>query len=117
MTTTTDIKEYPQRTIQQNKALHVLFKLLADTLNDNGLDMRKTLKPSVEIPWSALGVKEYLWRPIQQAQVAKTSTTKLTTKEIDEIFDTLNKHLGEKFGIHIPFPSIEFIINQYEERK
>lgn len=107
-------KIYPQRTVRQNKALHVLFGLLATTLNDNGLDMRKTLKPSVEIPWSAQGVKEYLWRPIQRAQTTKNSTTQLTTKEIDEIFDTLNKHLGEKFGVHIPFPSIEFIINQQE---
>jgi hypothetical protein len=100
-------KTYPQRTKQQNKALHVLFNLLAQTLNDNGLDMRKTLKPEVEIPWSGRSVKEYLWRPIQTAQLNKKSTTELTTKEIDEVFDTINKHLGEKFGFHVPFPSIE----------
>lgn len=110
-------KTYPKRTVKQNKALHVLFKLMADILNENGLDMRKTLKPSVEIPWSAQGVKEYLWRPIQKAQLAKISTTELTTKEIDDVFDTLNKHIGEKFGIHIPFPSIEDVILKYESEK
>lgn len=103
-------KVYPTRTKQQNKALHVLFKLLADELNNSGLDMRKTLKPGVEIPWSGGAVKEYLWRPIQEAQLAKKSTTQLTTKEIDEVFDTINRHIGERFGIHIPFPSIEELL-------
>lgn len=105
-----DEKTYPQRTVQQNKALHVLFRLLANALNEAGLDMRKTLKPGVEIPWGAKAVKEYLWRPVQQAQLQKNSTTELTTKEIDEVFDTLNRHLGEKFGLHVQFPSIEELL-------
>lgn len=103
-------KVYPQRTKQQNKALHVLFRLLAETLNEAGLDMRKTLKPEVDIPWSGASAKEYLWRPIMKTQLAKGSTTELTTKEIDEVFDTINKHLGEKFGLHVPFPSIEELL-------
>lgn len=100
------------RTSQQNKAIHVLFKLYADTLNDSGLDMRKTLKPEIDIPWTGESVKEYLWKPVQKAQVNKDSTTELTTKEIDQVFDTLNKHIGEKFGLHIPFPSIEFYMEK-----
>ena len=52
-------KEYPGRTLQQNRALHVLFQMLANELNSNGLDMRKTLKPSVDIPWSGRSVKEW----------------------------------------------------------
>lgn len=103
-------KEFPVRTSRQNKAIHVLFRLLADTLNDNGLDMKRTLKPEIDINWSPNSVKEYLWRPIQTAQLTKTSTTQLTTKEIDEVFDTINRHLGERFGLHVPFPSIEEII-------
>lgn len=110
-------KKYPQRTNQQNKALHVLFRLLADTLNEHGLDMRKTLKPDVNIPWSGPSVKEFLWRPIQQAQLTKQSTTELTTVEIDQVFDTINRHLGERFSLHVPFPSIdEIILRQEAER-
>lgn len=104
-------KEYAKRTAQQNRALHVLYQLMADNLNENGLDMRKTLKPGVDIPWSPISVKEYLWRPVQEAQLNKKSTTELTTVEIDQVFDTLNKHLGEKFGLHTPFPSIETLIH------
>lgn len=112
-----DPKVYPKRTKQQNKALHVLFNLLASTLNEAGLDMRKTLKPEIDIPWSGPAVKEFLWRPIQTAQLDKRSTTELTTVEIDQVFDTINKHLGEKFGLHVPFPSIEEIILRQESER
>jgi hypothetical protein len=112
-----DPKQYPQRTKQQNKALHVLFRMLADNLNNAGLDMRKTLKPGIDIPWGPVSVKEFLWRPIQEAQLGKHSTTELTTVEIDEVFETINKHLGEKFGLHVPFPSIEELIREYESRQ
>jgi hypothetical protein len=101
--------EQKQRTIKQNKALHLYFTLVANALNEAGYDMRKTLKPDVEIPWTPESVKEYLWRPIMQVQLQKNSTTEMTTKEIDKVFETLNRHLGEKLGVHEPFPSIEEI--------
>ena len=90
--------------------------MLADELNDAGLDMKKVLKPGVEIPWTKDSIKEYIWRPIQQAQINKKSTTELTTKEIDSVFDTINRHLGEKFGIHVPFPSIDELMRVENEK-
>ena len=78
-----DKKEEKQRTLQQNKALHLLFTLIAETLNDAGLDMRAVLKPGVEIPWSGETVKDYIWKPIQKIQIGKEHTADLTTKEID----------------------------------
>lgn len=96
-----------ERTLQQNKALHKYFDLLAQELNQSGFDMKRTLKEQVDIPWSGATVKEYLWKPIQDAQLMKKSTTELTTKEIDEVYDTLNRYLGEKTGVSIPFPSSE----------
>jgi len=110
-------KVYPKRTARQSRALHVLFALLADTLNDNGLDMRKTLKPGVEIPWSGRSVKEYLWRPVQKLQLDKASTTELTTVEIDQVFDTITRHIGEQFGLSVPFPSIETTLQEIEAER
>lgn len=104
-----------QRTLQQNKSLHLMFDMLAQELNQAGYDMRKTLKPSIDIPWNGETVKEYLWRPVQQAQLGKKSTTELTTKEIDLVFDTINRHLGDKFGIYVPFPSIESLMEDRNE--
>ena len=49
------------RTEQQNKALHVYYRILADELNDKGLDMRKVLKPEIDIRKNRITVnKEYL---------------------------------------------------------
>jgi hypothetical protein len=96
-----------QRTIQQNRALHLYFQLLAERLNEAGLDMRVVLKPTVEIPWTKESVKDHLWRPVQEIYLRKDSTTELTTEEINKVYEVLNRFLGEKLGISEPFPSIE----------
>ena len=83
------------------------FQLLADELNSAGLDMRVVLKPSVSISWGKASAKEYLWRPFQFALLQKKSTRNLTTDEVSKVYDELNRHLGEKFGLHVPFPSID----------
>lgn len=102
-----DAREAKGRTLTQNGAVHLWFHMLANALNDAGLDMRVVLKPSVEIPWTEQAVKEFLWRPIQKAMLNKDSTTELTTKELTEVEQVLSRHLGEKHGIHVPFPSID----------
>jgi hypothetical protein len=87
--------------------MHVFFGMLADSLNDAGLDMRKVLKPDISIPWTKQSVKDHLWREIQEAMYSKHSTTDLLKQEeIDKIHEVLMRHLGEKFGVgYIPFPS------------
>jgi len=101
------VKEHPQRTGQQNKALHKYCAMLAEALNEAGLDARKTLKPEVDIPWSGEMVKNMLWRPIQEAMTGKESTTELNTVEPSEIYDVLSRHIASKFGINVEWPSDE----------
>lgn len=96
-----------QRTITQNKAMHKYFELLATELNDAGLTMRKVLKPEVDIDWTPEAVKSYLWKPIQDALYQKNSTTELNKKQVSLVFETLNRHLGTKLGVHVAFPSNE----------
>jgi len=91
-----------QRTLTQNAAMHLFFGWLADALNDAGLDMRRTLKPEVDLPWNPASVKEHLWRPIQHAMTDKRSTTEITTVEPTEIHAVLSRHLGEKLGVQCP---------------
>lgn len=114
MTNTTNLTDEQaaekQRTDTQNRALHLYFQLVADRLNEAGLDKSVVLK-GIDVPWTKVGIKEDLWRPIQIAQLGKESTTELSTKDIDAVFDTINRHLAQ-FGIHEPFPSIEEIINK-----
>lgn len=102
-----------RRTDLQNNSLHLYFTLLAEKLNAGGFDMRKVIREDIDIPWSAYSVKENLWRPVQEAQLGKKSTTELNTKEIDLIYDTVNRAIGTRTGISIPFPSIEQVARPY----
>lgn len=121
MKTEKEVKNPTQRTAQQNRALHLWFKLVAQTLNSSGLTMRTTLKPEVwenlEMPWNTELVKDFIWRPVQKAMLKKASTTQLTTADIDKVWDVLNKNLGEKLGVYQPFPSIEEIMSDKEWQK
>lgn len=101
-----ELKPQSYRTLQQNSALHMDFKLIADALNDAGLEMNKVL--TIDIPWSPYSVKEHLWKPVMKAKIGKESTTQLdkTSGEIEEIHDIIMRRLGERFEIeYIPFPS------------
>jgi hypothetical protein len=95
-----------KRTGTQNNALHKGFELIANALNDAGLDMRKVLKPDVLVPWNTLSVKEYLFRPVMKLVTQKESTTELDkTKEIDDVWETVMRFLMENHHVeYIPFP-------------
>ena len=99
-------QEQAYRTSQQNKAAHVYFTLVAEALNEAGLDMKQVLPRQVDIPWSRETVKELIWRPIQDAQLRKRSTTELTRGEIDAVYETVNRFLSG-MGLHVPFPTAE----------
>lgn len=106
-----------KRTLKQNSALHLYFTLLADTLNEAGFDMRKTIRQDVEIPWTPETVKENLWRPIQSAYFKKRSTTKLKKKEINKVYDVLNRTIGQRTGVYIAFPSEQSLNLTYDNSK
>ena len=98
--------ESMKRTEQQNKALHKGFDLLAEALNDAGYEMKAVLAvKSVDVPWSGDTVKEVLYRPIMLAMLEKGSTTEMTSTEVSQVWDVLNRHLGEHFGVTVGFPS------------
>ena len=93
----------------QQKALHLMFELLADALNDAGFDIKTVIK--ADVPWTKENVKNLLWRPLQVAQLQKESTTSLTSVEVDQVYETLNRSLA---GIHVPFPSYQDILLRQE---
>ena len=96
-----------QRTRLQNKALYKYFELLAEALNDAGLDMKTVLKPEIDIPWTKDSVKIHLWKPIQKIMMDKDSTTEMNTKDPSNIYQVLDRHLDEKFNISVDWPSHE----------
>ncbi len=92
-----------KRTDQQNKALHLWFRQVAEALRDmdeeyDFRDIKVPIRPTESL------VKEYMWKPIQQALYGSKSTTQLEKMEVADVYDHLNRLLGERFGIHVPFP-------------
>ena len=96
------------RSDQQNRALHKFCSILAEILNDMGLDMRKVLKPTYFIPWTTISIKDHIWRPIQKVMYSKESTKELSKhEEITNIHKVIMRELGKEHGVeYIPFPSL-----------
>lgn len=93
------------RSSQQNSALHVYCKLLAIELNNAGYSFVIILNgKETECDWNMERVKDFLWRPIQEALKKEKSTAKVSTKDYPEIYETLNKHTASKLGISIDWP-------------
>jgi hypothetical protein len=103
-----------QRTKKQNDALHLLFQMIADALNDGGYDVQLVLKKTLDVSWTKLLVKELLWKRAQWVQLGKKSTAQLTRKEVDKVYDEINNFLAVNFHISEPFPSLNELILQQE---
>ena len=97
-----------KRSSQENRALHVLFQNIAYELNRLGLEFtfRGIKGMEIETTYTPEIVKEFLWKPLQNALLKKSSTTQLTHNDIGLIFEILGKYFAEN-GIEISFPSIE----------
>lgn len=91
-------------TNQQRRSVYLYCDLLAKELNVRGLDMVKTLS-DVEIPWSKETVKEHIWAKVQSAKFGNVSVNDLETPEVSEIYDVVNRHLSNTFGVYVPFPT------------
>ncbi len=102
-----------KRSITQNKALHKWFELIAENLNDLGITFNYTgLKGlSLESRFTLFIVKEIIIKPIIKTLFNLDGTKDLTTKQINELIDVINKFFAEK-GVYLPFPSIETLINK-----
>lgn len=94
------------RTVKQNNSIYLYCKLLANKFNDAGLDMQAVLKKKkVSVSWTQSSVLEVIWRPIQIQMFNKKSTTKLSTKQVSEIYEVLCRHISQTFNISQSFPN------------
>lgn len=96
-----------------NSALHLYFTLICDQLNELGLEFNYTGIRGLDfsVRYTPHIVKELIWKPIQIALFDIESTTKVNSKEINEIIDILSKFFGDR-GVVIEFPSFESLMNK-----
>ena len=99
------------RSDKQNNSLWLYFTLLATELNLAGYDMRKLIEHGVEISWTKDTIADYLWKPIQKEMFKTNSTTKLTTEQINQIYDEVNRITSEK-GVSVAFPNVEQLFGE-----
>jgi len=92
------------RTERQNNAMHLWFRQMSEQLNDAGYSNKHPFNDQIEVPFTEGLVKEMLYKPIIKAMYQKTSTTKLTGRELSEAAEVLVRWLSEKKGIYVPFP-------------
>ena len=92
------------RSERQNNAIHLWFRQMAEQLNDAGYSNKHPFNDQIEIPFTEGLVKEMLYKPIIKAMYDKTSTTRLTGRELSEAAEVLVRWLSEKKGIYVPFP-------------
>ena len=93
----------PQRTTNQNSAIHAYCGEVAKVMQARGLDMKTVVKDGVPIEPSMYMVKEYMWRPIQKALTGVESTAKINTMEVNEVYEHLSRLLAEKYSIDVRF--------------
>ena len=97
--------DHPQRTGQQNKAIHKYFEMVASALNENGhFFVVQVGEKITKRRWAKDFVKEFIWKPIQFAEFGTTSTKELSTIGPSLVYDHLNAYISGEFGIHVPFP-------------
>lgn len=89
-----------------NNCIHMYFTLAAAELNNIGHSFSYIgLKGDViELQWTAELFKNTVWRSLQTALTEKESTKNISHKDIQLIYEALNKWFGEK-GIYIPYPN------------
>ena len=107
-------------TPQQRKAMHKYCRDLAKALDDAGYmavakperdigDGRQQFpwKEGIDVSFSMEIVKENIWKTVLAAMEGKDSTEDQNTVDVMEVYEQINRHMGEKFGIHVPWPSEE----------
>lgn len=101
-----DVSHVPQaRTETQNNALHLWFTQLANELNEKHFDMRAIIREGVAMPWSCYSVKEYIFKPLLKQHYGKKSTTELfRTKEIDLLYDVINREIIKRTEGQVEVP-------------
>jgi len=94
------------RTGKQNKSLHKYCQMVADEMNAAGYDAQTVI--SLPIQLTPEIVKDCIFKAIMTALYPdKTSSTQLSTTEIQDVYENMNRATGTKFGVSMDWPSDE----------
>ena len=95
------------RTYRQNRTIHLLFRRMAEALNEAGFEISHPFKPDLEIPWSEESVKDLLYRPIITSYFKVARSSLLDTAQLSESMEILVDAVNRNTGVYVPIPSQE----------
>ena len=93
------------RSVKQNNALHLLFRQIAEELNNAGYT-RPQPWGKMEVPYSEVAVKEMFYVPIIDKVYKKQHSSELDTKELSESVEVLLDALAQNTGIAMQMPQM-----------
>jgi len=97
------------RTNQQNRSLHLYLNMMSLLFSDAGIDQAMTFekfKRGFHVPVTSEFLKT-VFQTISSDMYGTDRTSKLTTKQIKDVYEVFNAGMGQKFGISAPWPSKE----------
>lgn len=97
-----------QRTPKQNNSLHEYCGNLAHELNMAGFDFNDGKVIRLPVSFTKVNVKEYIVHRVMRALYPDVdSTADLTTIQLQEVYENVNRITAEQWGISVPWPSSE----------
>ena len=97
------------RTIKQNRCMWQYFDDVARECQHAGVSPQVFVKAfSVDVTPRMV---EDTWRAIIELKYAHSSTTQLSSKEVIETYDEMNRGLAS-MGLHVEWPSWDSVINR-----
>ena len=103
----------PARTLRQNATLHLLFRRMANDLNDAGApDIPHPFNPVFRMKWTEDKVKEllfkpYLWHLSKEWGKQTENSSDCTTEQLSEVMQALVDGVNQAVGVYTPIPANE----------
>ena len=96
------------RTLRQNSAMHLWLTRLAESLNDAGFSVNDNLVIKCDIGFTKENLKESVLKPVMTALYPEiTSTTKLDTIQIQDVYLYVDRAISERTGVTVAWPTEE----------
>ena len=103
------------RTPQQNKSHWKYCEIMADGLNNTQASVQKVC--TLPISFTKDNFHELIWKPVQHAMFPEIeSTTQLDTKQMSDVYEQVNKIIGEQWAVSADWPSEMSLYNESQKR-
>ena len=104
---------HANRTNKQNATLHLLFRRMADALNDAGApDIPHPFNPVFRMRWTEEKVKillfkPYLWHLSKEWGKQTENSSDCTSQQLSEVMQEFVDGVNQAVGVYVPIPTQE----------